>query len=178
MVNSPPYVNQVARGFEAAVRGPRHGRCAGRGCSSAPPPRAAAVRRTPMAVSPSHAVGSEATGPPWRLLSPDCVVYTVRSVEQLEQLARMVDAKASNFKQLVGLNKNSSATPPQHKAGWQLVERVRWIARDAWQEFGTVAPVPMCGANGRDWVQRFFAVHGDAVCSMERGCIRSRTSAR
>lgn len=104
----------------------------------------------------------EAPVPPWRLLSPTCVVYTVRDQPALVALAGDAGVKPSNFKQLVGLQANSSVGLPQHKAGWQLLERVWWIARSSWCGLPPVAPLPLASADGRKWVELFYDIHGDA----------------
>ena len=67
----------------------------------------------------------------------------------------------SNFRQLVGKNKNSSAGLPQHKAGWQLRQRVVWIERVAGKHGAAVEPQPLAGASGKEWVTSFSDVHRD-----------------
>ena len=62
---------------------------------------------------------------PWHVLSPNGVWYIVRSEPLMRQLAHIADVPPSNFMQLVGKNKNSSASLPQHKGGWQIRQRVQ-----------------------------------------------------
>ena len=103
----------------------------------------------------------EKPAPPWRLLSSHCVVFTVRDERALEALAHEHGVKPSNLKQLVGLHPNLSKGLPQHKAGWQLVERAWWIARSAWKSLPAVAPMPFASADGAAWVDFFADLHGD-----------------
>ena len=118
---------------------------------------AAAANRQPAPDGPTCEVPA-----PWRLLSPSCVVYTVRDEQALIELACELSVKPSIFKQLVGLQANSSPGLPQHKSGWQLVERAWWIARCEWHTLAAIAPLPFAGADGAQWVEAFACIHCDA----------------
>ena len=75
--------------------------------------------------------------------------------------------QGSNFKQLVGLHKNSTPGLPQEKGGWRLLNEggtVWWIARDAWCGLHSVQRTPLCGKSGESWVADFKELHGDAAC--------------
>ena len=104
--------------------------------------------------------------PPWELLSPGGVWFTVANEDALDRLADQQVPKVprSNFRQLVGKNKNSSAGLPQHKAGWQLRQRVVWIERVAGKHGAAVEPQPLAGASGKEWVTSFSDVHRDPAC--------------
>ena len=112
---------------------------------------------------PSPHMAAAQPMPPWRLLSPHCVVYTVRDETALELLAAEACVRPSNMKQLVGLQKNSTANLPRHKGGWQLVDRAWWVARDPFQTLAAVSPVPISGANGTRWVADFARLHCDPL---------------
>ena len=62
--------------------------------------------------------------PPWSVCSPSGVWYYVQDEEMLRLLAKEQGVKPSNFTQLVGLTKNTSPGLPQHKAKWQLRQKI------------------------------------------------------
>ena len=99
---------------------------------------------------------------PWILLSPLMIVHTVRSTDDLDALADHANVPRSNFKQLVGINKNTSAGLPQHKGGWQVLQKLRWVMRSATPRYGpAVAPMPVVGASGNEFVRDFADVVND-----------------
>ena len=100
---------------------------------------------------------------PWLLLSPSGLVYNVSDLTALASLADEVSVPRSNFKQLVGKNKNSSPGLPQEKGGgWQLLQKVWWIQRDSCVYGAAAGPFPFVTANGKEWVQMFKAQHKDS----------------
>ena len=99
---------------------------------------------------------------PWLLLSPTGLVYNVTDVNALDDLADENHVPRSNFKQLVGINKNSSSGLPQEKGGgWQLLQNVWWIQRDDCVYGPALGPFPFVTANGKEWVQMYHALHKD-----------------
>ena len=102
--------------------------------------------------------------PPWQLLSPGGIWIVVPNEDALDALAdsQIPRVPRANFRQLVGLNKNSSSKLPQHKALWQLRQKVPWIERAAGHFGAAVAPQPLAGASGKEWVTQFKDVHLDA----------------
>ena len=98
------------------------------------------------------------------------VWYYVRNKHSLWQLAKDNGVKPGNFSQLVGLRKNSSCGLPQQKAGWQLRQRMWWIARDPLKlacglVLDAVPAVPFSSADGDKWVDLMRAVHKD--CNLD-----------
>ena len=77
---------------------------------------------------------------PWIIISPLMIVYTVRNESDLDALADLAGVPRSNFKQLVGKNKNSTEALPQHKGGWQVKQKLNWIRRDGGAGFGPAVP--------------------------------------
>ena len=80
-------------------------------------------------------------------------------------MAKANGVPPSNFKQLVGLNKNSSPGLPEQKGGWRLRQNVWWLERTEVTVTGQILPaivaLPFAGKTGADWVQLFRAVHCD-----------------
>ena len=107
------------------------------------------------------AAAEAAPDPPWRLVSPTGVVHTVRDKAGLRQLATEANVLHGNFKQLVGINQNSSPGLPQHKGGWQLDFKVWWIERHECQHGAAVPPIPWVGHDGKKWVHLYAEVHKD-----------------
>lgn len=89
-------------------------------------------------------------------------MYNVKDEEGLALLAKEEGLKLGNLKQLIGLQKNSGGTTPQHKAGWQVLERVWWIQREECAFGPACGPFPFVTANGLEWVQMYALVHNDA----------------
>ena len=100
---------------------------------------------------------------PWELLSPNGIWHIVDDLAALDKLAdeQFPKVKRSNFHQLIGQNKNSSAGLPQHKANWQLRKKVKWIERRECEYGPAVPPTPLAGGVGKDWAENFHDVHND-----------------
>ena len=99
---------------------------------------------------------------PWIIISPLMIVYTVRNESDLDALADLAGVPRSNFKQLVGKNKNSTEALPQHKGGWQVKQKLNWIRRDGGAGFGpAVPPTPVVGASGEDFIKTYSDVIND-----------------
>ena len=73
-------------------------------------------------------------------------VYTVRNEEDLKELATERGVQPSNFKQLVGLQKNSSSGLAKEKSGWRFLGaggEVWWIRRSpGFRPLRSVATLP------------------------------------
>ena len=115
---------------------------------------------------------------PWHILSPNGVWHLVRSEPLMRQLADIAHIPRSNFMQLVGKNKNSSAPLPQHKGGWQIRQRVSWIEREAFQLqdgtwLGSIPPMPFSSADGDTWVVLYFSGYGGRAFDAEN-CVMVR----
>ena len=104
---------------------------------------------------------------PWQLLSPTGLVYTVRNEDALNTLADEIRVPRSNLRQLVGLNKNSyknssDSLPQQKGEGWQLLQQVWWIQRDACVHGPAAGPFPFVTADGDEWVRMYYHHHNDS----------------
>ena len=100
-----------------------------------------------------------------RIQSDTCDIVVLSQVHaaddelQLKQLADFAGVPRSNFRQLVGLNANSSAfckktsencreNLPKHKGGWRWLPVTPWLERREWKGLRPIPPFPLCGTRG------------------------------
>ena len=105
--------------------------------------------------------------------------HAAHNLDNLKQLADYAGVKRSNFQQLAGLLKNSSAScrktstesamnPACEKGGWRRLSVDGWIARKPWQGLPPVAPIPFFGKNGDNFLRELGHCFGDPKLSGSR----------
>ena len=108
-------------------------------------------------------------------------VYVVHDADGLFKLAKEWGLKTGNLRQLIGTNKNSSASckklaerrlsankPSVEKAGWRRLDSVSWIERCEWEELPTIQPMPFCGKNGDEFMNPFSELFNDPALNGAR----------
>jgi hypothetical protein len=93
--------------------------------------------------------------PPWTLVSPKGDVHDVAGAAQLKVLAKangLIDSSYKDQLRVVVGDGNSKPLErlPRHRQGWQLLQRVQWLAHDFNGEM-----VPVIGGDGKLFVANF-----------------------